>query len=413
MKVKVPQLAWYGPKDLELSFPDSWQVEVCNMQGYDRPALKPDEIKDAICKPIGMPPIREAAKGKKDVVIIFDDMTRVTRVSKIVPFVLEELAAAGVPDNRIRFIAALGLHGAMDRQDFVKKLGEDVVSRFSVYNHNPFGNCVYVGTTKSYLTRVYANEEVMKCDFKIAIGSTVPHAMAGFGSAGKLILPGVVSFETIDWNHTMAGKITEEPGAKRTKGMGLFDENDMRADVDEAADLVGLDMSINAIVNMWGESVAIYAGAMRAAHLASVEEAKSHYLTPTVKGMDIAVANTYAKANEALLGMMIAFPALSFQNNDVVFIANAPDGQVTHYLMGPFGKTTWAKQSQIIGVPPFMNHLIVYCEYPHPGSSWFTEDPKIVDCTNWDDVLRVLQKSHGDGAKVAVFPNSDIQYATS
>ncbi len=77
--IRVPQLAWYETKELELPLPDSWQAEVYNMAGYNRPAMKPDEIKASISNPIGIPPIRELAKGKKEVVIIFDDMTRVTR----------------------------------------------------------------------------------------------------------------------------------------------------------------------------------------------------------------------------------------------------------------------------------------------------------------------------------------------
>jgi len=39
--IKLPQLAWHGVKELELSFPEGWQVEVCNMAGHDRPRLKP------------------------------------------------------------------------------------------------------------------------------------------------------------------------------------------------------------------------------------------------------------------------------------------------------------------------------------------------------------------------------------
>ena len=74
-KIKVPQLAWYETKELELPIPDSWQVEICNMKGYNCPALRPDEIKAPISKPIGIPPLRELAKGKNEVVIIFDDMT--------------------------------------------------------------------------------------------------------------------------------------------------------------------------------------------------------------------------------------------------------------------------------------------------------------------------------------------------
>jgi len=410
--IRVPQLAWYETKELELPLPDSWQVEVYNMAGYDRPAMKPDEIKASISNPIGIPPIRELARGKKEVVIIFDDMTRVTRAAKIVPFVLEELAAAGIPDNRIRFIVALGLHSTMWRQHFVKKLGEEVVARFPVYNHNPFGNCTYVGTTSTYKTKVYANEEVMKCDLKIAIGSVVPHPMSGFGGGGKIILPGVVSFETIDYNHQMAAKSSPEHRDILNVGMGIFDNNPLHYDIDEAANLVGVDVLINCIVNMWGETVSVYAGAMEPAYAAAVQEAKTHYLTPRVKGKDIVIANTFAKVNETSIGLGIAYPAVNTGGGDVVLIGNAPEGQVTHYLLGPFGKTTWAKQRQFFrpAVPQHVNHLIVYNEYPHPGSSWFDEDDKILYLDRWDDVLKLLQKSHGADTKVAVYPNAEIQY---
>jgi len=410
--IRVPQLAWYETKELELPFPDSWQVEVYNMAGYNRPAMKPDEIKASISNPIGIPPIRELARGKKEVVIIFDDMTRVTRAAKIVPFVLEELAAAGIPDNRIRFIVALGLHSTMWRQHFVKKLGEEIVARFPVYNHNPFANCTYVGTTATYRTRVYANEEVMKCDLKIAIGSVVPHPMSGFGGGGKIILPGVVSFETTDWNHRMMYKSEQEHQDNPVIGMGIFDNNPMHYDIDEAANLVGLDVLINCLVNMWGETVSVYAGAMEPAYAIAVQEAKTHYLTPRVKGKDIVIANTFAKVNEAVNGLGIAYPAVNTGGGDVVLIGNAPEGQVTHYLLGPFGKTTWAKQHQFFPskVPQHVNHLIVYSEYPHRGSSWLDEDDKILYLDRWDDVLKLLQKSHGADTKVAVYSNSEIQY---
>lgn len=408
--IKVPQLAWYENKELELPLPDSWQVEIYNMAGYNRPAMKPDEIKASISNPIGIPPIRELAKGKKEIVIIFDDMTRVTRAAKIVPFVLEELAAAGIPDNRIRFIVALGLHSAMWRQHFVKKLGEEVVARFSVYNHNPFYNCTYVGTTSTYKTRVYANEEVMKCDLKIAIGSVVPHPMSGFGGGGKIILPGIASFETIDWNHMMMYKSSLEHQDNPVTGMGIFDNNPMHYDIDEAANLVGVDVLINCIVNMWGETVSVYAGAMEPAYAAAIQEAKTHYLTPTVKGKDIVIANTFAKVNETSIGLGIAYPAVNTGGGDVVLIGNAPEGQVTHYLIGPFGKTTWAKQPCRSKVPQHVNHLIVYSEYPHRGSSWFDEDNKILYFSRWDDALKLLQKSHGTDTKVAVYPNAEIQY---
>ena len=56
--IKLSQPVWYKPKELVLPLPDGWQVEVCNMAGYKRSALKPDEIRAAIRNPIGTAPIR-------------------------------------------------------------------------------------------------------------------------------------------------------------------------------------------------------------------------------------------------------------------------------------------------------------------------------------------------------------------
>ncbi len=122
-RISLPQLAWHGVKKLEIKLPENWQVEICNMAGYDRPKLKPAEIKAAIGRPINMLPLREYARDKKEAVILFDDMTRVTRAAEIVPHVLAELAKAGIADNRIRFIAASGCHGAMRPGGLREKAG--------------------------------------------------------------------------------------------------------------------------------------------------------------------------------------------------------------------------------------------------------------------------------------------------
>ncbi len=410
--ITVPQLAWHETKKLELPLPDGWQLEMCNMAGYDRPAMKPEEIKAAIGSPIGTVPIRELARGKKEVVIIFDDMSRVTRAAGIVPSVLEELAEAGIADNNIRFICALGCHGALDRIDFAKKLGEETLARFPVFNHNAFGNCTYVGKTATYGTEVYVNEEVMKCDLKIAIGSVVPHPMNGFGGAGKIILPGVASFETVEQNHRSFNESMREHREKPIAGMGIFDDNPLRFDIEEAATLAGLDVMINSIVNLWGETVAVFAGALKPSYAAAVKEAKTHYLTPRVEGKNVVISNGFAKGNEAFVGLGIAYRTVSRDGGDVIIIANNPEGQVTHYLLGPFGTTSWGVLGRPARIPEFVNHLIVYTEYPDLASrGWFGESDKLLFLHKWDEVLQVLEKSHGADTKVAVYPNSEIQYS--
>jgi len=410
--ISLPQLPWHGTKELKLPIPDTWQVEFYHMAGWNRPALKPAEIKAAITHPIGIAPIRELARGKKEVAIIFDDMTRVTRVSEIVPFVLEELAEAGIPDNKIRFICALGCHGAYNRLDFSKKLGEEILARFPVYNHNPFAHCTYVGTTHTFGTKVYINEEVMKCDLKIAIGLVTPHPASGFGGGGKIILPGVASFEAIEHNHRATVEYMMKHQDNSIVGMGIFDDNPMRLDIEEAATLSGLDLLINCIVNLWGETVSISTGALTPAYAAAVREAKSHYLTPGSQGESIVIANTFAKANEAIaVGLGTAFRATPPPGGDVILIANAPDGQVTHYLMGTFGRKTAGGMSFRTRVPQNVNRVCIFSEYPDvTGRDYIEESDKVFFTNTWDKVLETCTYPSARGAQVAVYPNADIQY---
>lgn len=406
-ELTLPQLAWHGVKELKLPLPADWQVEVCNMVGYNRPRLKATDIKKVVVSPIGMAPLREYARGKREVVILFDDMTRVTRVAEIVPHVLAELSAAGIRDNQVRFIAAIGCHGAMNRADFVKKLGEDVLKRFPVYNHNPFDNCVYAGATASG-TKLNINAEVMKCDLKIGIGSIVPHIMAGFSGGGKIVLPGVAAYETVLELHSPQGS---RGRGSTVSGMGVLDANPRRRDIDEVAEIVGLDMKIDALVNTWGETVDLFAGKPRPAYAVALEAAKAHYLTPAARDKDIVIANSFAKANEAFSGLLIAFPSVARRGGDVVLISNAPEGQATHYLMGPFGNTVGGRLQLRMKVPQNVNHLIIYNEYPELAGRRYLEDTdKVVMLDNWDDVLSLLEEAHGSRAKVAVYPNADIQY---
>jgi nickel-dependent lactate racemase len=408
--IDLPQFAWHGVKKLCVDFPVGWRVDICNFAGYDRPKLKPAEIEHVIDGPVGMAPLREYARGKKEVVIIFDDLSRVTRVAEIVPHVLAELAAAGINDKQIRFIAASGCHGAMNRYDFVKKLGEEVLKRFPVYNHSPFDNCVYIGTTGRGI-KLYLNAEFMKCDLKIGIGSIVPHIMAGFGGGGKIVLPGVAAYETILALHVSRTATGELEYKDAITGMGAIKDNPRRRDINEAAIMAGLDMKIDALVNGWGETVELFAGAPGPEYAAALEAAQKHYLTPSMKDGDVVIANTFAKANEAVSGLLVAFPSVRQEGGDVVLIANAPEGQMTHYLMGPFGNEIGGKLQLRMKIPGNVNRLIIYSEYPELASrNYLEDDGKVVMMHDWTNVKKLLEESHGPGTKAVVYPNADMQY---
>ncbi len=408
--IKLPQLNWYGTREIEFPAPDSWQIETLNMSGYNQPALSLEEICTAMQNPIGGVPLRKLAQGKQRVVIIFDDMSRVTRTELLSQAVLHELAAAGIEDSQIRFVCALGCHGALSRIDFVKKLGEDILARFPVYNHNPFGNYVTVGKTQTYGTEVEVNAEVMSCDLKIALGMVVPHPLSGYGGGGKIILPGVTSFNTTQHNHRRTHQ--DLVNLRGKLGTGRFQENPMRIDIEEAAELAGLDFLVNVLVNYSGETTRVFAGPLKAAYAAAVEAATTHYLTPRVQDKDIVIANAFTKANEAFIGVNIANTAVNREHGgDVVVVANAPEGQVLHYLLGPFGEGEYGPERQSPRVPDHVKRMIVYSEYPDlAGRGWYAASEKVVYVDKWGKVIELLQQDFPGTAKVGVYPNAEIQY---
>ncbi len=410
-RVRVPQLAWYGNTELELQFPLAWEVVTLNMKGWDRPPLTEEELKEAFAGPIGSQRIGELARGKKDVAILFDDMSRPTRVAELVPYILDELAQAGVPDDGIRFIAAVGAHGALTRIDFAKKLGEAVLERFPVYNHNPYENCTPLGET-SRGTPVAVNSEVMSCDLKIGIGCIVPHPITGFGGGGKIILPGVASIDTIVANHGALMQRAFAAGERPGIGLGTFEENLVWQDVVEATRLAGLDIKIDALVNTKGETTALFVGDPVAEQTEGVKLAREVYATPRPAGVEIAVVNAYSKASEANLTVPLGTQALGEEGGDLVVIANAPEGQVTHYVYRSFGKEVggrlWRRRSSL---SPKVKRLIIYAPYmDRTAADWIAPPESIIWAKTWVEVLEVLREAHRGSARVAVVPDATIQY---
>ena len=414
MEVRVPQLAWFGDSELKLKFPEEWDVNVQVMNGHGKRSVNEEEIVHALRNPIGTKPLSKLARGKKDVVIIFDDMTRPTKVYEVVPHIINELREAGIEDDNIRFVCANGSHGVFDREDFVKKLDESVVESYPVFNHNPYANLVYSGRTK-YGTPVEINAEVMACDLKIAIGCIVPHPYFGYGGGAKIVLPGVASMRSICYNHGDLGGLSTaqdhrkvHPSCELAYGR-VNEENILRLDSEEAAGIIGFDMIVNVLVDLRRNSTDIFAGDVIKAQREGVEVAKEHYLTTVLPEADIVISNAYSKASEAAIA---SWPVLTLkEGGDFVLIANAPTGQVTHYVHGRWGTEVFG---DLYLAPPNMldkaGRIVLFSEYHERQPCLELVPPeKTVKVRTWKEIIEELKNKHKDKAKVAVYPDATIQ----
>jgi lactate racemase len=406
-KINVPSRLWYENSERELQFPDRWRVDNLTSPGLEKRGLTPDEIRERIEHPVEGPTLEELARGKKQAVIVFDDMTRPTPVKAVAPFVLEALHRAGMKKDQIRFIWALGTHGTYDMINARKKLGEEIVENYAIYNHDAFQNTVRIGRTPTGV-ELWFNKEFLSCDLKIGIGCCTSHVHVGFGGGAKLILPGVAGIETINQFHNQQYR---DPG--RT-GLGKFDNNIMRGECDAAGDLAGLNFKVDCLINRRGEVASLYAGPFRATHAKAGEEGKTHYGIPFSTGYDITVSNAYGKANES--GIAAAFFAMALKPQGTgVLICDAPEGQVPHYVFRAWGTGYGGRHYRVRekGIISLFNLKKLIVLNPTPDKTCLdlvcdNSDATVVK--TWPEVLAILEKEYPSEAKVAVVQDGTMQY---
>ncbi|MFC1904103.1 lactate racemase domain-containing protein, partial [Chloroflexota bacterium] len=284
-------------------------------------------------------------------------------------------------------------------------LGEDVIGRFDVYNHNPYENCTYVGTT-SRGTSVSLN-----ADFKIGIGALVPHPTAGFGGGGKIILPGIASMETVAYNHGPLRKKARDTGIDNNTGFGRNENNAQLLDIEEACRMSGLDVKIDAVVNLKRETTALFVGEPIAQYYEGVKLAKKHYYSPMPDSPDVVVGNCYSKTNEAMLGKVSAQALLPDSGGTLVLITNNPWGEVCHYFRRNFGHHITGRGWKESALSPKVKKFIFQMPYKNKVSlNWIAPPEAVTLVKTWEDVVAVLEADYPDGAKVAVIPDATIQY---
>jgi nickel-dependent lactate racemase len=399
MRLFVPANEWYGWEDIELEFPESWDVRERRMAGHDAKALHGGEIAERLGQPVGTPSLSELARGKKRCAIVFDDMTRPTKTYQMLPAVLSELRAGGIEDENIVFVMASGAHSGRMLSDFQMKLGAEVPEKYLVFNHNPYENLVELGETSNG-TSVHINREVMGCDLKVTIGASMPHFGYGFGGGSKMILPGIAGIDSITHNHRI----------REGTGPGSVDENVRRLDSEEAARMAGVDFVVNALLNGRCDVSDLVCGDVVQAHREVVRRGRKHYVTKVWHGADVVIGNGYPMANEGYKAFRIAEESVR-DGGDIVFLLYTPEGCRVHYYNGRFGtdyggrgwrpdvyvRDPW-KMGRVLVVTPQILKADEY--YYGKGSLWLND---------WRLAMEHLMDKNGRDATIAVYPTAAMQ----
>jgi lactate racemase len=410
-RVTMPSRAWYGDVDLTVEFPAGWQVYV--VPPHDAPAIDEQAIRAAFANPIGSERIAQLAKGKQSAAIVVDDVSRPTPAATIAPFVLEELAEAGVPKENIRFIVGGGSHRPQTEDELVKKLGSHVVNHYEVRSHNFMaGDLRGIGSLEDG-TPLYFDRRVVESEFKMTIGGIYPHGAVGYGGGSKLILPGVAGFATMYHFHKYY--------PSRGQGVieNLTDVPDHRDISEEAARRLGLDVVVNTVINSRREVAAVFVGDMVQAQRAGAHHASKLYGTEIPEELrrevDLVVVNAYPLDSDPIQTGKALWCRKLFDKAYFAAINPAVDGLCYH---GLFDGVNWqrfqadlAARSQVPDPEPLLrsrDQVVIWSEH-YSVHDFPRKQPNDVLVRSWEKAIELLKEKLPADAKVAVFPCSGLQ----
>ena len=215
----------------------------------------------AIRTPIDSKPLADIVKPGEKIAIVVSDETRLCYTDQFLPVIVQELNDKGIPDSDIDIVIATGTHRAQTTEEDILVLGEAMVKRFRVHQHDcrDQSNLVYKGTT-SRGNKVYINKIVANADKVIATGAVTLHPMAGFGGGRKAIVPGVAGLETINRNHVLA--LAEKPGDGCNPDVttAKLEGNPFHEDLMECVAFVNPDFLLNVVLTSEGGLYEVVAG---------------------------------------------------------------------------------------------------------------------------------------------------------
>ena len=312
-----------------VSLPAEWIGEVIE----PRPVTIIDDaatvIKAALTHPIGSAPLDELVRPDHTVAILVDDYTRKTPIDVMLPMVLGELHACGVPDQNIRIVIALGTHRPMTNAELVHKLGAEVVQKYSVSNVS--STCddefVYLGTASNGLP-AYINRVVADADVRIGLGMITPHLDAGFSGGMKIVLPGVCGTRTVDAFHRQSAFVEQNQ-------LGQIDAP-LRGVLEQfVSERVPLTFIVNAIITPDGKLYACVAGHPLQAHRAGVKHALAVFGVSARRRYPIVVANCYPydiDLWQSIKGIW-AGDLITDDGGTLIAVTAAPEGNSTYPLV--------------------------------------------------------------------------------
>jgi lactate racemase len=256
----------YGRSGLTVDLPDSLRLHL--IRKHPMPLIEDpaQEIRRVLDNPVGCPPLRELARGKKSACILMCDITRPVPNGLLLPRLIETLTRAGLPKEKILILVATGLHRPNEGEELREVVGDDEIFRtVRIENHFARDRETHVdlGRTSGGVP-IMIDRRFAEADLRIVTGLVEPHFMAGYSGGRKVISPGVAYMDTILMFHT--ARILEHCKAANC----VIEGNPLHSEQIEIVRAVGDVVALNVVIDEKRRPGFVSFGEVEASHLQAV-----------------------------------------------------------------------------------------------------------------------------------------------
>ncbi|RJR32243.1 MAG: nickel-dependent lactate racemase [Candidatus Latescibacterota bacterium] len=275
----------YGTGSFDVEMPGRSAVRTAGGAGVPPLPDERDSLAAALERPVASPPLERLLPRTGSVAVLISDLTRGAAAARLLRPLLEELERLGAGPERVTVILALGLHRGRGGAALAAHLGADILSRWTVVEHDARdgGSLVDVGATASG-TPCALNRAAVDSALVITLGAVAFHYFAGYGGARKLILPGIASESAILANHRLSLRADAGAGLSAGCRPGVLDGNPVHEDMLAGARLLETRVfSVNVVAGARGEALFINAGDLDASHRAACEFLSAHMRIPLAR----------------------------------------------------------------------------------------------------------------------------------
>lgn len=297
MEIEIP----YGRETLMVSLPHEQVVGICRPRPMAA-APDPDHLlRESMATGIREHNLATKAGPGATACIAVTDRTRSTPNHRILPILLDQLNALGIPDGHITVVSGGGMHAPDEGHQLAANLGHLVMDRVEVLTNDPDNDALMTGMGSTELgTPVEVHRRFAAADTKIGVSNVMPCMLAGWSGSGKIVMPGISSRRAIYHNHKLFVDPLLELGCASLMGI-MPPENPIRADIEDFATRTGIDFVVNTVLNSDRCLVDVFCGDHITAHRAARDCMRPHVEVTLSRAVDVLIAGVGDPALEVSL----------------------------------------------------------------------------------------------------------------